>query len=109
VPVPPALAKLLTDRIASEGSDEELIFRTPTGKLWRESGFYRSVWGPAREASGIDIRPHECRHSYITHLRRAGIDDADLARIAGHRLSTMLTRYSHSVGGSFEDVRRVIG
>lgn len=89
------------------GGDEG---RPRRARPWRESGFYRSVWGPAREASGIDIRPHECRHSYISHhLRRAGIDDADLARIAGHRLSTMLARYSHSIGGSFEDVRRAIG
>lgn len=109
VPVPPALAELLAARIGPEGPDEELIFQTPTGRLWRESGFYRSVWAPTREASGIDIRPHECRHSYITHLRRAGVDDADLARIAGHRLSTMLARYSHPVGSSFEDVRRAIG
>jgi integrase-like protein len=108
VPVPPALAELLAEKIASEGPGEELIFQTPTGKLWRESGFYRSVWGPAREASGIDIRPHECRHRCITHLGRAGGDDADLARIAGHRISTMLARYSHSIGGSFEDVRRAI-
>lgn len=109
VPVPPALAKLLRDRSAASAHDEELLFQTPTGKLWRESGFYRSVWHPTREASGIDIRPHECRHSYITHLRRAGVDDADLARIAGHRLSTMLARYSHPVGGSFDDVRNAIG
>jgi len=109
VPVPPALAELLAARAASCAHDEELLFQTPTGKLWRESGFYRSVWRTASEASGIEIRPHECRHSYISHLRRAGIDDADLARIAGHRLSTMLARYSHPVGGSFEDVRRAIG
>ena len=109
VPVPPALAELLAERIASEGPGEELIFQTPTGRLWRGSGFYRRVWAPAREASGIDIRPHDCRHSYITHLRRAGIDDADLAQITGHRLSTMLARYSHAVGGSFDDVRNAIG
>jgi integrase len=109
VPVPPALAEMLTARIDPEAPGEKLIFQTPTGRLWRESGFYRSVWAPARQASRIDIRPHECRHSYITHLRRAGIDDADLARIAGHRLSTMLARYSHSVAASFEEVRCAIG
>lgn len=109
VPVPPALAELLTERSTARAHDEELLFQTPTGKLWRESGFYRSVWRPAREASGLDIRPHECRHSYISHLRRAGINDADLARIAGHRLSTMLARYSHPIGGSFGDVRNAIG
>jgi integrase len=109
VPVPPALAELLAASAASRTHEDELLFQTPTEKLWRESGFYRTVWAPAREASGIQIRPHECRHSYITHLRRAGVDDADLARIAGHRLSTMLARYSHPLGGSFEHVRAAIG
>jgi integrase len=109
VPVPPTLAGMLATRASRLAQDDDLLFQTPTGKLWRESGFYRSVWGPAREASGIDIRPHECRHSYITHLRRAGVDDADLAEIAGHRVSTMIARYAHPVGGSFEEVRRSIG
>ena len=109
VPIPPALAEMLVEMTRPDGPSEELIFQTPTGRLWRESGFYRSVWRPAREASGIDIRPHECRHSYITHLRRNGVDDADLAQIAGHRLSTMLARYSHPIGASFEDVRQAMG
>jgi integrase len=63
---------------------------------------------PAQEASGLDIRPHECRHSYVTHLRAAGVNDADLAEIAGHRVETMLARYTHAVGGGFKAVRAVI-
>lgn len=35
-----------------------------------------------QEASGLDIRPHECRHSYVTHVRAAGVNDANLAEIA---------------------------
>jgi integrase len=108
VPVPPALADLLVARVERCVSDEDFLFRTPTGKLWRESGFYRSVWRPARQVTGMDIRPHECRHSYISHLRRAGIDDADLARIAGHQLPTMLALYAHPIDGSFDEVRAAI-
>src|SRR6185369_7546850 len=65
-------------------SDEsEFLLTTPTGHMWRERNFYRDLWRPAQEASCLDIRPHECRHSYVTHLRAAGVNDADLLRSRG--------------------------
>lgn len=89
--------------------DNDLLFTTPTGRMWRERNFYRDIWKPTQQASGLDIRPHECRHSYVTHLRAAGINDADLAEIVGHRVETMLARYTHAVGKDVEQVRAVIG
>ncbi len=109
VPVPATLGWFLDVQIQLDGPDADLIFTTPTGRMWRERNFYRDVWRPAQKASGLDVRPHECRHSYLTHLRAAGINDADLAEIAGHRVETMLTRYIHSTGGSFDWVRGAIG
>ncbi len=76
--------------------------------MWRERNFYRDVWRPTQQASGLDIRPHECRHSYVTYLRAVGVNDADLAEIVGHRVETMLARYTHSVGASFHAVRLAI-
>lgn len=108
VPVPATLAWMLEAQIQINGEDCELLFTTPTGRLWRERTFYRDLWTPTQEASGLDIRPHECRHSYVTHLRAAGVNDADLAEIAGHRVETMLARYTHAVGESFCVVRGVI-
>jgi integrase len=99
---------MLEAQINLNGPDCELIFTTPGGRMWRERNFYRDVWRPTQEASGLDIRPHECRHSYVTHLRAAGINDADLAEIAGHRVETMLARYIHSLRASFPRVRRLI-
>jgi len=99
---------MLEVQIHLNDEDCELFFPTPSGRMWRERNFYRDVWKPAQKASGLDIRPHECRHSYVTHLRAVGINDADLAEIAGHRVETMLARYTHAVGQSFEAVRRVI-
>jgi integrase len=90
-------------------SDGELLFTTPTGRMWRERNFYRDLWRPAQEASGLDIRPHECRHSYVTQLRAAGVNDADLAEIAGHRVETMLARYTHPTRNSFDAVRHAVG
>lgn len=106
-PCPPTLERMaqgLPARI-----DTDLLFPTPTGKLWRERNFYRDIWYPAQAESGLDIRPHEMRHSYVTHLRAAGIDDADLAKVTGHTLETMIGRYSHALGESFDAIRRAIG
>jgi len=55
------------------------------------------------------MRPHECRHSYVTQLRAAGINDADLAEMVGHRVETMLARYVHATGQSSQIVRQVVG
>lgn len=57
----------------------------------------------------MDIRPHEMRHSYVTHLRAAGIDDADLADMAGHSIEIMLGRYTHPLRSSHDEVRTLIG
>ena len=108
VPVPATLAWMLEAQINLNGPDCELLFPTPRGRLWRERTFYRDLWKPTQEASGLDIRPHECRHSYVTHLRAAGVNDADLAEIAGHRVETMLARYTHATGLSFSAIREVI-
>ena len=75
----------------------------------RERNFYRDVSDPTRRATKLDVRPHEMRHSYISHLRAAGIDDADLADIAGHRVETMLGRYTHPLRRSFTRISEVIG
>jgi integrase len=100
---------MLEAQINLNGPDCQLLFSTPRGRLWRERTFYRDLWKPAQEASSLDIRPHECRHSYVTHLRAAGVNDADLAEIAGHRVETMLARYTHSIGRDLDMVRTVIG
>ena len=37
------------------------------------------------------------------------LNDADLAEIVGHRVETMLARYTHSTGSSFLAVKAAIG
>src|SRR4051794_25376261 len=108
VPVPATLAWMLEAQLRVS-DDTDLLFTTPTARMWRERNFYRDLWRPAQEASGLDIRPHECRHSYVTHLRAAGVNDADLAEIAGHRVETMISRYTHPLNRDHDTIRREIG
>jgi hypothetical protein len=42
------------------------------------------------------------RRSWISHLRAAGIDDADLADVAGYTVETMLGHYTHALKQSFD-------
>jgi len=107
VPVPPTLAGLIAR--LPQPAESEFLFPTPTGRLWRERNFYRDVWTPAKLATGLDPTPHELRHSYVTHLRAAGIDDADLALVAGHSLQTMVSVYAHALERSHEAIRTIIG
>lgn len=64
---------------------------------------------PAQLATGMDPTPHEFRHSYVTHLRAAGIDDANLARVAGQTVETMISVYTHALERSHEQIRKIIG
>ena len=75
----PTLVRAMPTRI-----DTTLLFPTITGKVWWERNSYRDVWEPARQRSGIDCTPQEFRHSWVSLLRAAGIDPADLADAAGH-------------------------
>jgi integrase len=79
------------------------------GKLWRYRSFLRQVWAPTVERSGMDVTPHDLRHSWETHLRASGIDIADAARVAGHTVATASARYTHSLGKSFDQMRELFG
>lgn len=80
------------------------------GLMWRYSNWYRDVWLPARKASGINATPHDFRHSWVTHLAAAhGVDETDLAAIAGHGLAVQQERYRHPLRRSFDAIRDAIG
>jgi integrase len=107
VPVPGSLAAAIRRQPAR--IDTDLLYPTPTGKLWRERNFYRDVWVPAQLATGMNPTPHEFRHSYVSHLTARGVDLADLANVAGHTLDTMISVYTHPLFESFDLIREIIG
>jgi hypothetical protein len=113
--------------------DTPLLFPTPAGRVWHESNFRRDVWIPALAGylgivcrrrvevalrgalpggdQGVSAGDQAARlpPSWITHLRAAGIDDADLAAVAGHTVETMIGTYTHPLGRSHDRIRKVIG
>lgn len=107
IPVPPGCLELL--QAMPKRIDTLVLFPTPTGRMWRYSNFIACVWAPTCETAGIDPTPHEFRHSWNTHLRAAGVDPADLARVAGHSVETATKVYTHALGRSDEQIREAIG
>jgi integrase len=110
VPVPPGLLALLAGMpkridatITRGGARERLLFPGPRGGLWDYPHWHRSVWAAGREVTGSDIRPHEMRHSFVSLMRAAGVDPADLADAAGHSVQTATTTYTHAMNRSFDD------
>jgi integrase len=107
VPCAPGLAAAIREMPAR--IDTSVLYPTPSGRIWWERNFYRDIWTPVVEATGMVCTPHEFRHGYLTHLAAAGILDADLADVAGHGLDALIARYRHPVRRSFELNREVIG
>jgi integrase len=125
LPCPPSTARLV--RALPPRIDTPLLFPTPTGRIWWERNFKRDVWYPALErwaevpdlpskerrrlvvAAGKDVSPQDFRHSWVTHMRAAGIDPADLADAAGHNVETATARYTHPLRGSDDQIRQVVG
>jgi integrase len=107
VPVPIGCLALL--RSMPPRIDTPWLFATLNGRVWRVNNFYRDVWRPTRIASGLDCTPHDFRHSWVTNLRAAGVDPADLAAMAGHSVETATGRYTHALGRSFDQVRGLVG
>lgn len=108
-PVAPSLEAIL--RGLPPRLDTRLLFPSPRGKVLQNRCFYKDVWYPARKAvPGMGLaRPHEFRHTWVSRMRAAAIDPADVANAAGHTLETANAKYVHSLGQSFEAMRRAVG
>lgn len=108
-PVPPTLAVLLN--AIPPRIDTPLLFPTTGGKIWMDRNWRRAVWNPTRaRVEGMEsATPHSFRHSNISLLRAAGVDPADLAKMAAHSEATATRHYTHALDRSAEAVRRVIG
>lgn len=114
VPVPPELLGMLRGMLEEAMKLKSfwaspLLLPNPHGGLWLYSTWWMRIWGPGRELAGMDIRPHEMRHSWVSLLRAQGIDAADLADASGHSVEMASKRYTHGLGRSAEAIRKAVG
>ena len=64
---------------------------------------------PAVRQAGIkNFRWHDCRHTYASRLRQAGVPLGNIAELLGHKGLAMTRRYAHlSISNLHEAVSRI--
>ena len=70
-------------------NDCEYLLSTPEGKHFAYRNYYDSYWTPLIEQMGMDHRPHDTRHTCISLLTVAGVQDKIIKKIVGHKGQTV--------------------
>ena len=75
----------------------EYLIHTPDGKHFQYRNYYDSYFHPLMEQLKIDRTPHCCRHTCISMLAEAGVDQTIIKKIVGHSGAMTLTEkvYTH--------------
>lgn len=66
-------------------NDCEYLLSTPEGKHFDYRNYYDSYWMPLIEQMGMQHRPHDTRHTCISLLTVAGVQDKIIKKIVGHK------------------------
>jgi len=67
-------------------NDCEYLLSTPEGNHFEYRNYYDSYWKPFVDQMGMgDHRPHDTRHTCVTLLTAAGVDDKIIKKIVGHK------------------------
>ncbi len=81
-------------------SDSEYIFTSPTGKNMNYNYFRKHYWDPIFKDFDETFTPHVTRHTTISLLAMAGVDERIAKRIVGHSRSgvtdSVYTHYDDS-------------
>jgi len=96
----PLAADLAAWRLASNrSSDDELVFPTTNGGLWRDHdwrNWRRRVFDPLAAGVGAQgMRPYDLRHAFCSLLIAEGASVVEVAGQAGHAPTMTLDTYAH--------------
>jgi len=98
IPLSPQLAEVLRLYVEARGPalPTAPFFRSRFGRLLSRTSIYERVrtWGQ-RSRVGWRLSPHRLRHTFATHLVRAGVGLVTIRDLLGHRLITSTQIYLH--------------
>lgn len=90
------LHKCLLPFIEHRLQSSEYLFQTKKGKPLAYSNYLKFVWNPIMSQLGLNHTPHECRHTGISLMTMAGVDERLLKKIVGHSTGDVTARYTHA-------------
>jgi integrase len=68
-----------------EKNNCEYLISTPEGKHFKYTNYYDSYWKPFIDQMGMEHTPHCTRHTCISLLTAAGVDERIIKKIVGHK------------------------
>lgn len=80
-----------------ESSDCEYLLHTPQNQHFDYRNYKDSYWAPLMESLGFDHLPHDTRHTCVSMLVEAHVDQTMIKKIVGHSGAMTLTEkvYTH--------------
>ena len=66
-------------------NDCEYLLSTPEGEQFKYRNYYDSYWLPFMDQMNMKHTPHETRHTCISLLSSAGVDERVIKKIVGHK------------------------
>ncbi len=90
-------------------NDCEYLLSTPDGKHFEYRNYYDSYWTPLIEQMGMKHTPHCTRHTCISMLAEAGVDDRMVKKIVGHKgQGVTQTVYTHfEIEALLEEINKI--
>ena len=92
IPIHKSILPLIERRLQSS----DYLVSTKTGKPVHYRYYLDYIWKPIREQLGFNHTPHECRHTGISLMTMAGIDNRLVKKIVGHSTGDVTERYTHA-------------
>ena len=63
----------------------EYLISTPDARHFTYRNYYDSYWKPFMNQMSMEHRPHDTRHTCVSMLKVAGVDDTVIRKIVGHK------------------------
>ena len=107
VVIPGFLRDLLAEHLltAVEPEEDALVFTSPGGEPLRRGNFSRRLWRPTLEAVGLDLRPHDLRHTCAALLVAEGAHPKAVQAHLGHSsIQVTMDRYGHLFPSDAEEL-----
>lgn len=65
--------------------DCEFLICSPKEKQFEYDNYFKKYWKPIMEEFQMEHRPHDTRHTCVSLLTEAGVDERIIKRIVGHK------------------------
>ena len=88
VPIHPKIQSIVAGWAKAGGS---ALYSNSKGKPYNKDSFRKQVWDPVIKALGLpdDLTPHSARHTFGTHMSKAGVRPEDIKKVIGHSSYTV--------------------